>query len=317
MSSARTRRTLFGLVKVDDYLVEKPCGFQTVVDGNIIQPQITQPYASGAEIIAKHYFNKYGVQIVIVDHSKIVENGDNLLKRFQAFCTDTLPHYSLNNNSAIGFVLMHDTNHAVPVLISCENDKNYMVVFDSTSGPRRKGYIAIANLVPHFKVLLNDGTRQADNGSCVTDALSILKDALRITQLATNIEAHKSVSIDTLTPSPERQNSFAAARLNQPNLGLFNMPEPLLKTAQISNYVIKADANLDTVIRSPNKPLTDDQGNVKPATLRQRRAADELTVSFNRKPEQSVGINSYLFNKSRKHAAIIKAEVDRLNRASK
>lgn len=212
---------------------------------------------------------------------------------------------------------MHGTHHAVPVLISREHDKNYMIVFDSTSGPRRKGYITIANLVPNYKLLLNDGTRQADNGSCVTDALSILKDALRIQQLASNIEAHKSVSIDVLTPSPERQSSLAPVRLNQANFSLFNMPELLLKTAQISNYVINADANLDVIIRSPDKPLRNGQGNIKPATLKQRRELDELTVSFNRSPEQYVGINSYLFKKSKKHAAIIQNEVDRLNRATK
>lgn len=299
-----TARALFGLIKKDDYFVAKPCTFKVLVDGLFyVEPQIIQPLAKGAEVIAKYYSNKYGVNIVIIDHSQTVEAGYNLTKRFQHFCQHTLPTLALTNNSSAGFILMHSDHHAVPVVISRENDKNYMIVFDSTSDKRKKGYIQIANLVPDYYLLLNDGTRQADNGSCVTDALAILKRALRINQLATNLITHKFVSIDTLTPSPDRQSAVVQPKLQQNNMGLFNMPEVLLITAQISKFVENADADLNVVINTKEIP----------ETLGQRRARDDLTVSFNRGPETSVGINSYLFKKSRKHADIITAEINRIN----
>jgi hypothetical protein len=134
-------------------------------------------------------------------------------------------------------------HHAIPVLICRQQNETHMIVFDSSSGSRIKGYFNMAVLFPNAHFYLNAGTRQSDEGSCMTDAICILKEALQIENLISliqskNIAEHRAFQ-PTLFKSLPKPNNFK----------LFRMPEQLLVTAQLSKYVSDAGADLNTVLR--------------------------------------------------------------------
>lgn len=295
------QRRLFNIVKKEDFFHAKPCDYKILVDGVYIEPQVVQPLPNGAQIIADYYKEKYKVDIRIVDHTQSVESGDNITARFKQFQKETLTTHSNENNQAVGYILMHGLHHAIPVIMTREENKDYLIIFDSTSGSRKKGYYQIANIIPDVTVLLNNGTRQADTGSCVTDALCILKDALRIEGIANYLIKNKLVAAGSQTPSPERK-SVATATLLYNNFSIFSMPERLLKSAQVSDYLTVSDADMNAVIST------------KGTTLEERREKDKLIVTLNRNPPKETGINNYLYQKSQRHAKIILDEVERRNR---
>lgn len=303
-----TRHGLFSDKNSNKYYVVKPSTYTITIDGFKVEPQIIQPTPKGARILAEHYNAKYKINMSILDHGETSIAGDKLLPRFELFHNQTLPSLlPLKDDLPVGVLLMHGSHHAVPIILSKENGKNYMMIFDTNAGPRKRGYYPIANLFPDFTILLNNGTRQADNGSCVTDGISILKDALRMKNLGSYLFAEKLISIDESEKhiSPRgRPRQFFGTPLKQENFSIFMMPEELLKSAQISKYVTHAKADMEKVVTKNNQ------------TLSERRARDTVTVSFNSKPLVDVGINGYLYKKSLKHADIIDAVMSPASRAT-
>jgi len=269
------------------------CGYTSVIAGYKIEPIIIQPLPAGAVILAKRYNQKYNININIVDHTNVVQRGDVLKDRFAKF-RETFDIKKFEEGKPVGFLLMHGLQHVVSFIISRENNKVYMIIFDSTSGSRKGGYKVIANMFAECEVLLNDGTRQADVGSCVADGLCMLKDGLRMPNLGTYIFNEKllqsSPRKDTRTPG---RPTFFGTQLTQDNYFIFRMPEELLKSAQVSQYVDNATPDLNRVITKNNE------------TLGERRERDRAIVSFNNSPSVDVGINRYLHKKSHQYAQII------------
>lgn len=293
-SSGQSRSKFFSTTHTsNDHYHVKSSGYRVEVDGYYVEPIIVQPTPKGARIIVKNYSEKYGITISVVDHSNHDLSGDNINQRFRAL-RDDFNTNDLVQGKPIGILLMHSLHHAVPVIFSWENDSKYLIIFDSTSGNRKRGYHYVANLFPEFNVLLNNGTRQADNGSCVTDGICVLKDALRIQALGTYLFQQKIIA----NISPDK-NSIIANRiiqpiqLNQDNFFIFHMPEELLKSAQISTFVDAAKPNLDKVIGS------------KDAKLHEHREKYRTMVLFNGGDETRIPINRYSHAKSQMHAELI------------
>lgn len=275
------------------YYKKKPSNYSMEVSGYRVEPYIYQPTPLGAEIIAQYYRVKYNLKLNIFDTTNEDIEGALINKRFNLFASYI--HQNLNNligsGESIGFLLMHAQHHVVPVIISLENDKPAIIIFDSNSGCRTRGYYNVAKLFPSYKVLLNSGTRQADMGSCVTDGLLILKDALQIENLSHSLFFEKKMEI---VNTPSNSRLFSSYKEAPENFALFKMPETLLKTAQISQYVSDAQADLSKVIsKKSNK------------TLGQHREEFKTTVQFNNEEPKEININRFLMVKSKKHAELI------------
>jgi hypothetical protein len=279
------------------FYLEKGSGYIKKVTGEAsynVEPIIVQPTPEGMEILAQRYCQKYQIDLRVYD-GRSIEEGDQLIKRFEAFKAQ-FDFGSLSETRTTGIILSHGQNHVVPLLFSQENGQKFLIIFDSTSGTRMKGYYPIANLFPDYQVLLNFGTRQADDGSCVADALSILKDALRMPELGTYLTENKLHEI--VEEGSGRKIFFGTPKPN--NFKIFLMPEELLKTAQISKFVENSNPDLDKTITKNNE------------TLGQRRQRDRTLVSFNRDETKEVGINAYLHKKSQKYRQILDQQSEQL-----
>lgn len=186
---------------------------------------------------------------------------------------------------------MHGTNHAIPVLIHQGDEVRHMVVFDSSSGSRTRGYFAEAKLFNDAQTLfyLNSGTRQSDGESCITDAICILKEALLIDNLITLIENKVTNDHPSLFPyqgSPGYQPLQLTSSTKPDHFRLFHMPEELLLTAQRPAYVEEANADLSVILRG-GKSLGDFRDHYK-ATF---------NLTRDDKVDGSESINSFLFLK--------------------
>jgi hypothetical protein len=255
----------------------------------MVEPMIVQPTPEGAKILAEYYREKYGVNIQVIDYTGKVDSPDNLNKRFQRLKED-FTSLTKEHKTPFGAVLMHGMQHAVPVLF---DDKKHIMIFDSNSGARIKSYYVVANLFPDYQVFLNKGTRQADVGSCITDAIVILKDALRIPNLSEIIESKSFEHKEPEKPNDGRPKLELGEALKQQNFRLFRMPEELLKTAQVSKFVDEAEPDFNKIITKGDE------------TLKQKRDQFRTTVSLNKRPEVEVGINRFLKDKGEKFADLL------------
>ncbi|MDA0781437.1 MAG: hypothetical protein PQ612_03575 [Rickettsiales bacterium] len=296
----------------NEYYLKIPSGYKTEIDGCFVEPIIYQPTPKGATIIADYYNDKYDLSISVIDHSQNVPQGSDLKARFQEF-RNTVKNLTLEPDKPKGFILMHGQNHSVPVIMSKETQedgstKDFMIIFDSTSGSRTKGYYPIANMYPEQQLLLNNGTRQADGQSCITDSPAILKDALRIEKLGTKL-LERSFNYDEYSAQQREKegrppNRFQSAPVENDNFLVFEMPSSLCKTAQISNFLEKNNADLDSPIISNKSDAI---------SLSLKRESSQSTVSFIKTSESNnetftdkmLGINRYLHKKSKRHAEII------------
>ncbi len=271
------------------YYNEKASGYQTIIGGYKIEPMIYQPTTEGMIALSQKYKDKYGVNIHIIDERVFGDHEEQALKRIGRVNKEKGIDSFLLDDKPVGIILMHGEHHAIPILLSKEGDQKFMIIFDSNSGARIPGHYRLGNDFPEFQVMINLGTRQADATSCITDSISILKDALRMEGLGSYLLEHKAVTESAPTaPNTERQAPKRFFGIPKPdNFTVFKMPEELLKTAQSSEFVTISDPDI-------NKPITKHN-----QSLRDRRSEDTDTISFNRKPEEDVPINSNLYKKSR------------------
>lgn len=270
------------------FYIKKPSGFSQEVDGNLISPILYQPTPDGVKQLCAHYSRKYDIDLRCMDLRDAVDEPDNVYAFFNHLVSCDFLN-SLSDNQIVGLILSHGQHHAIPVLINKSNDKTQIVVFDSTSGSRVKGYFRIANLFPDTTFYLNSGTRQVDSSSCMTDGICILKEALQLSSLFDFLNEKRN---DTHTALHQRQGSMFPAAEKPKHFILFNIPEQLLLTAQNSNYLSEINANLSIILRGGK-------------TLGTYREFYQMSVSLTKGERVIVaGINSYLFVKARQHKEI-------------
>jgi hypothetical protein len=275
--------------------VKKSAGFSSNEDDCDCTPHLYQPTPAGIDLLCQHYSQKYAIDLLSVDLREHVAAGDNVRHFFNYLQTEpTLT--DVQEGQARGLVLNHGAYHAVPVLVCMINGQKHMVVFDSTSGCRTQGYYGIARLFSDTLFYVNAGTRQADEGSCITDAICILKEALQIPRLIDILQEKQISEYRCLTPTPSDISYIPRFQVTPPdNFRLFRMPEPLLVTAQSSTFVNQAAPNFDAVLRTGK-------------TLQYYRQNYRMTVSLaSDEPGRVTSINSYLYLKAKEHKKILDA----------
>lgn len=268
------------------YYLKKHAGFYEQQKDEQSPLSIYQPTPEGVMILCEHYADKYRIHLACIDLRDQVAAGDNAYLFFKHL-RDNPSLLDVDEGQGKGLLLSYGQHHVIPVLVKKEAGNHHIIVFDSSSGPRIKGYFMMAALFPQSQFHLNDGTRQSDEGSCITDAICILKEALQIETLIPLIQSRDIPDHAAFTPG----RYFTVPRPD--NFHVFRMPEKLLLTAQISAYLDKAEANQDMIIRGGQ-------------SLRHYRAHFAMDVIL-KKNESLIhtNINGYLYVKSLEHRNIL------------
>lgn len=266
------------------YYTKKQAGFYERTEGEITPLFIYQPTPLGVMALCQHYAEKYAIDLSCVDLRDEVLAGDNALDLFRAL--EAMPsRLALNDGMPKGLILSHGEHHAIPVLLCQKDEQQHMIILDSSSGARIKGFFNIAALFPQHHVHLNHGTRQSDGSSCITDAICILKEALQVDNLIDLVEANDIPEHPAFRPG----RFFSIPKPD--NFHVFTMPEKLLLTAQVSAYLEAADQ--DTIIRGGQ-------------SLRYYREQFAMHVTLLKNNEEiSTQINGYLYVKSLEHRNIL------------
>lgn len=273
----------------------KDSGFEEVINYIKVRPEIIQPTLGGAERLCSYYGKKYEIDMRVVEVTSDLGHCAEV-GRFK-FLKDNAQYYSdIHEGKSRGLILFKIGGYSVPVIIKKVDDKFKFLIFDSTSGPCIKTYYKVAELFPEGTVYLNIGTRQADTTSCISDAICILKDGLRIVDLEQQVEAKAVQEGEVSSPVSHSALKLRVNMIKPNNFHLFRMPEALLKTAQRSAYLEGADLT----------QIIDEKKNFTLASYRDRF---RLTVSlYSSKKNEPSQINSYLFNKSWRFKKILDAE---------
>lgn len=269
-----------------NYYIEKRTGFYLKSEEELVPTSIFQPTPAGIKKLCQHYSRKYSIDLACVDLRDYVAQGDNLRYFFEHLRTS---HFllDLEEGQSRGLILSHGQFHVIPLMITKRNDTQYMFVFDSSSGARIKGYFGIANIFGDFQFCLNSGTRQADEGSCMTDAICILKEALMIPDLLELIQSKQIIEHEAF-----RTGKFFSCQ-KPANFLLFKMPEQLLLTAQRTIYLEQANADLSVILRGGR-------------SLQEYRDDFLLPVVLKKNEERATTpINGYLYLKSKEHKIIL------------
>jgi len=227
---------------INPYYIKKQAGFYEQEANELSPLSIYKPTIEGIIILCEHYANKYRIHLECIDLRDQAEAGDDAYLFFE-YLRDNPSLLDVDECQGKELVLRDGQHHTIPVLVKKEAGEHHIIVFDSTSGPCIKGYFKMAALFPDSQFHLNDGTRQSDACSCITDAICILKEALQIEALIPLIQSRNIPEHSAFIPG-----RFVTAP-KPDNFHVFRMPEALLLTAQISSYIDKAEANQDMIIR--------------------------------------------------------------------
>lgn len=270
------------------HYIKKPSGYSHEAAGLVIKPIVYQPTSKGVKTLCAHYCAKYGIDLRSIDLREPIPDEDYIdLAQSFSYLAQNPSLLNVEEGKSRGLILSHGEHHAVPLLIINRGGERSIVCFDSTSGASIKAYYRMADILTGYQFYLNEGTRQADKTSCITDAVCILKEALLIDHLMDLINAKVYKSHPALNPT----RFYAHAAPN--NFKLFNMPEQLLVTAQLPTYI--KDADTEIILRGGK-------------TLKNYRSQYCITLSLFKGVDRVVkNINSYLYLKSVEHKHILDA----------
>ena len=264
---------------------KKPSGFSLEREGFLIAPFAYQPKPKGIKTLCAYYSAKYKINLQSIDMRGPIPSEDytNTLQMFTHLAKNP-SLIDVEEGQSRGLILNHGDNHAIPLLISKKENITSIVCFDSTAGASIKGYYKMANALSACQFYLNEGSRQADSTSCITDSICILKEALQIENLMNLIDQNIYQNHRGLAPS-RFFNSPPPA-----NFKLFKVPEQLLVTAQLPSYV--KDSDMSVILRGGK-------------TLKDYRSQFCITFSIFKGSEIKINdINSYLYIKSAEHRGI-------------
>lgn len=166
-------------VSTDHYLARET-NYQLAAEGEYVRPTIYQPTPEGMEILVEEFRERTGLDLRVHDLGESRDRKRSLTENFKSFRKFIANDIRLEEGSRVGVVLMQGQNHAIPVLLAMEKGRRYLFVFDSTSGGYQHEYRDVAKDYGDFRVMLNNGTRQADTQSCITDAYEVLTRALKL-----------------------------------------------------------------------------------------------------------------------------------------
>ncbi len=222
---------------------------------------------SGIEIIAQHYFQKYGVIIRVCGEFLKIHLLAEKIRDYLSSAKKALP-----SAKKIGFIFISNDDpddifgHALPMIWEKNNKEEHLFLLDTTQylGQTDSHKLtvgvqafrkALSSFMPDLKLWSIFGCRQIDYSSCYTDALVILRDGLRIPSLKAVVDAKIKEANSDVT--------------------VFYAPEILLRTAQVGSYPEKSHADLASFICGHRLAVGS-----KPETLGEFRARFDTSVEL-------------------------------------
>jgi hypothetical protein len=204
--------------------------------------QFARPTDLGLMLLAAHYFRKYNLDIVVTGDA---ESFEHAMQKPSGFCTKDSPR-------AWGIIAVEKgkLSHATPVICYKETAESVIqyIILDSTNqvNPYVSKYfqdMKHTHGTPQ-RVYQNIGKRQRDNIGCRTDALCILKDALKLlnTKEFTNLES-------LLSPVSEPEEYLTHAKK-------FDLPSCWAKTVQDLDMIDTKVNQQALIIRAKEAPET-------------------------------------------------------------
>jgi hypothetical protein len=182
--------------------------------GNLFNKVVT-PLPKGRELIAHYYKEKYESKVIFLEKEFSLNEHLKIFREKGEDCR-------------VAFILQSKTyEHHIPMIYIRENGKEALLYADSKGSDSNLPLtIGTEAKIPVYIV---KNARQADHYSCYTDALAISRDATaknyatgkyRIPQLLSFLE-----------------NNSVSNRYGEPYAIIESLPNMLLKTAQIKNFV--------------------------------------------------------------------------------
>lgn len=175
--------------------------------------------AASAAIVAEYYERKYGVKIYVVLHKEHLFPLMEACKR----------EYEGQDSFKVGFIVPNNkTNssigHVSPMIFEKVGERYQCFVSDSIATydnlPSREEFGSVG--VGYYRCMI-DSTRQADEDSCMTDAMVWLKDGLR---LEGSFSSHAYLLKGSLLDGTCEDADY-----------LFLDPQDLHKTVQVTKYL--------------------------------------------------------------------------------
>jgi hypothetical protein len=255
---------------------------------------------SGMEIIAKHYFQKYGVIILVCPEFLKIDQLAEKIQDYLLMAKKAYSHFktlgaSQGEAMKVGFIFISNDDpddiygHALPMIWEKTNQEEHLFFLDTTqylgetvAHKLEDGVQAfrkkLLSLIPGLKLWSVFGCRQIDYSSCYTDALVTLRDGLRVPvfKLLCDAKVKEIVKNDLI---------------------VFHAPDCLLRTAQVASYPEKSHADLHAVIRMRCKGNEE-----KSETLVQFRNRFDVPVEVNAIPKK---FGTFTLFKARQYVAYV------------
>lgn len=137
---------------------------------NLSFPQTISPTTSLLEKIADYYFDKYGIQIKVLNTDQLAEKLNDI--------------NFLEQDEPIGIIVLQEgeysEGHVTPILCDFTKTEKSVVILDVLGNKGDDPYGTIVELCSEKNIQLKStaNIRQADKASCRTEATGVLRNAL-------------------------------------------------------------------------------------------------------------------------------------------
>ena len=254
--------------------IKKVCPYYTIVEDGQISTKnkeniILSP--AGLRYFADYYRRKYHITILIEEAPIELASLPERINCIISVCLD-------KNLSMAGFIFISKQDpedafgHALPMVWERDNHQMHLFFLDTMqwlgeADENKNDFLEIKKCrenirmqTPGVKLWSMMGQRQVDYSSCYTDALVILRDALRATSFKRIIEKNTQNVMEN-------------------DITLFLLPEMLLKTTQRLTLLEKQALDMDAMVHLHRNKNTEKKpvGTHTPVSLRQWR--DRYSVS--------------------------------------
>jgi hypothetical protein len=240
---------------------------------------IVSPTKKGLELLAQYYKKKYRCNITLFEG--FLQPGEKLTANIKTI-QDEITKAKSNNpagNYRHAFLFGINDGHATPLIYIKEGDLECFLLSDSLG--KTKEEAKRIHEQTGITVYFSNDPRQATRNGCYIDALIFCRDTTRINE-------------DGNYYIPDLRNQLHQRKVSNDGSAQVKLPNELLKTAQISKYII--DHKEDTP--DPKKIHNDE-------TLEQFRERYTGEIMLYGRPKK---VNLYLTKKSQKLAKMIEIQ---------
>ncbi len=285
-------------------------------DGQARSLALYQPRPAGVRELLRNTRGRDGWPVRVQVAEAVRSKGQAIDARLNEFLA-SVDWWEIFPSSPRIVILMDEQRHAIPVILATCNggrfdtpegrnarSKRLVIILDSTAGSSVGMYRKLASQHPDLDVWLNEGSRQVDAYSCITDAIEVAcqasDDPTVVAQVRTReISADERVHL----PNSRLRLKRSQADAQDSQLHRFNLPESLAISAQSRSFLN------NPAIRQDHPIMV----NADATTLRHHLQASQDVARrqyFNSDSSANqlfTALNCYLYTASERHARVLDA----------